>query len=111
MAARSIALGLQAAGGNTGSYSMHPGWAETGGARDAMGGLYDKMEGRIRTPEQVPPFHGSLLGNTLPDVRSCSALTFMGIEQASAVSQFYFDVTSCPNMILGTRALILFFAV
>lgn len=50
--AESFAERWQAAGVNIGSYSMHPGWAETGGARDAMGGLFDKMEGRIRTPEQ-----------------------------------------------------------
>ena len=33
---------------------MHPGWAESVGARTAMGGLFKTMEGRIRTTEQVP---------------------------------------------------------
>lgn len=39
-------------GSGVGSYSMHPGWTETVGARTAMGGLFDRMEGRIRSPAQ-----------------------------------------------------------
>lgn len=39
-------------GSAVGSYSMHPGWTETNGARTAMAGLYNRMEGRIRSPPQ-----------------------------------------------------------
>jgi len=35
-----------------GSYSMHPGWTDTVGARTAMGGLFKNMEGRLRSLQQ-----------------------------------------------------------
>lgn len=45
--------GLQGPDGELYSYSMHPGWAETVGARTAMGGLFKSMGNRIRSSEQA----------------------------------------------------------
>jgi len=50
--AESFAERWQAQGPYIKSFCMHPGWAESVGARTAMGGLFKSMGNRIRSSEQ-----------------------------------------------------------
>lgn len=35
-----------------GYYSMHPGWVETNGVKNALPKFYDSLKGKLRTPEE-----------------------------------------------------------
>lgn len=48
-----FARDAQAQGPYIKSFCMHPGWAESVGARTAMGGLFKSMGNRIRSSEQA----------------------------------------------------------